>query len=72
MTMLFKKKSVKKTYDRDNQVPILKCSICNGEQIAGFKDKRTGKFEEITLIRNSKELDDFMEAYDISTITKEY
>lgn len=43
-----------------------------GEQVAGFKNLHTGKFEEIRLIRDSKELDDFMEEYDISTITKEY
>ena len=43
---LFSKKSEKKTYDRSNQKPIIKASICNGEQVAGFKDIHTGKFEE--------------------------
>ena len=70
--MIFKKKLEKKTYDKENQCPVLRCSICTGEQVAGFKDLHTGKFEEIRLIRYSKELDDFMEEYDISTITKEY
>ena len=70
--MIFKKKLEKKTYDKENQCPVLRCSICTGGQVAGFKDLHTGKFEEIRLIRDSKELDDFMEEYDISTITKEY
>ena len=35
---LFKKKTEKKTYDKENKKPVLKCSICNGEQVAGFKD----------------------------------
>ncbi len=66
------KKIEKKTYDRENQVPVLKCSICNGEQVAGFKDIHTGKFKEVALIRNNDELNAFLEAYGISTITKEY
>ncbi len=59
-------------YDRETQKPILKCSICNGEQVAGFKDIRTGKFEEIALIRNPGELDAFMKACKIDEISREY
>lgn len=58
---MFKKKEKKVYYDKENQIPILKCSICNGEQVAGFKDSRTGKFEEVMLIRNQKDLDHFKE-----------
>lgn len=61
-----------KAYDKEFQKPVLKCSICNGEQVAGFKDLRTGKFEEVALIRSGKELEDFMKAYGISEISKEY
>lgn len=61
-----------KNYDKEVQKPVLKCSICNGEQVAGFKDIRTGKFEEVALIRTSKELDDFMKMYGIEEISKEY
>ena len=70
--MFFKRNQGKKTYDKEHQQPILRCSICTGEQVAGFKDVRTGEFEEVWLIRNKKELDDFMELYGISSITKEY
>ncbi len=69
---MFHKKAIKKTYDRDRKKPILKCSICNGEQVAGFKDLQTGRFEEGMLIRNDKDLKVFMEMYDISEIEKEY
>ena len=61
-----------KTYDKESQRPVLKCSICNGEQVAGFKDMRTGKFKEVALIRNEKELEDFMKSYGIEEISKEY
>lgn len=47
---LFSKRTEKKTYDRNNQKPVIKASICNGEQVAGFKDIHTGKFEEVMLI----------------------
>ena len=70
--MFKKKKEQKKSYDKENYRPVLRCSICTGEQVAGFQNIHTGKFTEITWIRDSKELDGFMEMYDISTITKEY
>ncbi len=70
---MFGRKTVKKKeYDKGNLSPILKCGICNGEQVAGFKNIHTGRFEEIMLIRNGKDLDTFMEMYDIKTIKKEY
>lgn len=59
-------------YDSEKQNAVLKCSICNGEQVAGFKDKRTGHFTEVMLIRNSKDLDTFMGMYGLSDVTKEY
>lgn len=72
--MIFKKKNSSKTvsYDREKYKPVLKCSICNGEQVAGFKNLQTGKFEEIMLIRNETELEEFKEKYGISQILKEY
>lgn len=59
-------------YDPEKQRAVLKCSICNGEQVAGFKDKQTGHFTEVMLIKNDRDLDIFMEMYNIATITKEY
>lgn len=70
---MFGRKTVeKKEYDRENLHPVLRCSICTGEQVAGFKNRHTGKFEEVMLIRNQKDLDLFMEMYGIDTVTKEY
>lgn len=70
---MFGKKTIKKkSYDKENLRPVLKCSICNGEQVAGFKNIHTGKFEEVTLIRGKKDLEAFMEMYEIDRIEKEY
>ena len=73
--MLFQKKKqeIKKLeYDSVNQKPILKCSICNGEQVAGFKDNRTGKFHEVMFVRDEKDLQTFKEMYGLSEVAKEY
>ena len=77
MITMFRKKADgkdhnKKTYDKETQRPVLKCSICNGEQVAGFKDLRTGKFEDVMLIRNERDLDSFKEMYGIESMDKEY
>lgn len=67
--MLFKRKShpvEKKSYDRETKRPVLKCSICTGEQVAGFQDKKTGKFEDIMLVRSPEEIEVFRRTYDIS------
>ena len=70
---LFSKRTEKKTYDRSNQKPVIKASICNGEQVAGFKDIHTGKFEEVMLIRGVEDLEKFQLMYGIEEeITKEY
>lgn len=62
---LFKKKTKLQSYDDKIQKPVIKASICNGEQVAGFKDIHTGKFEEVMLIRNSEDLEKFKAMYDI-------
>lgn len=72
---LFGKKKVSTPvieYDPEKQRAVLKCSICNGEQVAGFKDKQTGHFTEVMLIKSEQDLDSFMEMYDLSAISKEY
>ena len=53
--------------------PVIKASICTGEQVAGFKDIHTGKIEEIMLIRSEADLDNFKKMYGINEkIEKEY
>jgi len=59
-------------YDPDTQDPVIKCSICNGEQVAGFKNKATGEFTEVMLIRNQSDLDSFKKMYDLDEVSKEY
>ena len=53
------------TYDPAIQEPVLRCSICNGEQVAGFKDKKTGAFSEVMFIRTPADLESFRSQYNI-------
>ncbi len=69
---MFRKKQAKISYDPQFQRPVLKCSICTGEQSAGLKDIRTGKFEEVMLIQNEKDLERFQKLVGLTDIPKEY
>ena len=67
------KKIIVKTYDKDNKKPVIKASICNGGQVAGFKDIHTGKIEEVMLIKSPSDIDIFKKMYGIDDeIAKEY
>lgn len=45
---------------------MIHASICNGEEVAGFKNLRTGAFEEIMFLRDDRDLDDFKKQYGIT------
>ena len=61
--MFFKKKIEKKTYDKENKKPVIRASICTGEMVAGFKNVHTGEFEEVMLVRNDQEINEFKSTY---------
>lgn len=71
---MFRKKVKKQTYDKEILRPVIRSSICTGEQVAGFRNIQTGKFSEVMLIRDGGDLEEFLETYDISEadIGKEY
>ena len=70
---LFKKKSVVQSYDKENKKPVIKASICNGEQVAGFKDIHTGKIDEVMLTKRPADIEYFKAMYEIDEeIAKEY
>ena len=63
--MFFKRKIVRKSYDPDIRKPAIRVSICTREKVAGFKNLKTGKFEEIMLLNSEKDLKEFKETYGI-------
>ena len=59
-------------YDSARQYAVIRSSICTGEAVAGFKDRETGHFTEVTVIRNDLDKQLFMKQYGIDRIKKEY
>ncbi len=64
--MFGRKKEKISSYDPATQKPVIKCSICNGEQVAGFQNIHTGAFKEVMLIRTRGNLSSFMKEYGIT------
>lgn len=67
-----KKKITSQQYDSAHYRAVLRCSICTGEQTAGFKEISTGKFHEVMLIRDLGDLEEFKRIYSVEEIIKEY
>jgi hypothetical protein len=62
----FLDRSVKK-YDKNVRTPVIRKNLANGERVAGFLLKGSGRFEEKMLIRDEKDLREFMRQYGISS-----
>lgn len=60
-----KEKKIEMKYDPSIRRPAIRSSICTGEKVAGFENLQTEKFEEIQLIRNDKDLQEFRKRYGI-------
>ena len=62
--MFHKKRKMMSAYNPETR-PVLRCSICTGEQVAGFQEITTGKFTDICLIKDEKDLLTFRNEYGI-------
>ncbi|MBD5134256.1 MAG: aspartate dehydrogenase [Clostridiales bacterium] len=69
-----RKKAAAVPYDKSGKIPTIRASICTGEQVAGFKDPVSGKFEELMLIRDSRDFSEFLHKYQVeeSEIKREW
>lgn len=63
--LLGKKRKQAPVYDREGKRPVIRASICTGEQVAGFEETKTGKFEELEVIRSPKDLKEFCARYGV-------
>ena len=57
--MFGRKKDNHLTYDKENETPAVKSSICTGEKTAGFIDNSTGKYRDVMLIRSEADIAEF-------------
>ena len=61
-----KKKEYPKMPEGDFE-PVLRCSICTGEQVLCARDRETGELHEIMLIRKPDDLAGFCDANGIAS-----
>lgn len=61
----FQKRENNPSYDAEKLTPAIRSSICTGEKAAGFREKETGKFREVMLIRDEGDLESFRREYGI-------
>lgn len=55
------------TIDLTKSEPVLRCSICSGEQTLCIKDRETGSLHELMLIRSGADLDEICDANGIDS-----
>ena len=60
------------SYNPETQYAVIRSSICTGEKVAGFRDKKDGHFTEVMLIRSEKDEQKFKEMYNVDTLKTEY
>ena len=60
-----RKRQAVSSYDKTGKTPVIRSSICTGEQVAGFKDTVSGKFVDLMLIRGEKDLAEFLSRYQV-------
>ena len=53
----------KYAYDPEREKPVIRASICTGERVAGFRDRKTGTFHELMLIRGEEDIAAFCRRY---------
>jgi hypothetical protein len=59
-------------FDPERQYAVIRSSICTGEKVAGFKDRETGHFTEVMLIRSMQEEAEFKSMYGLENVKTEY
>lgn len=62
MGIFRKKKQEYPAMPEGDYEPVLRCSICTGEQTLCARDIHTGKLLDLMLIRNPAEIEGFCEA----------
>ena len=59
-------------FDPETQTAVIRSSICTGEKVAGFKNKKDGHFTEVMLIRSSEDEEKFKKIFHLESVKTEY
>lgn len=62
----------KPAFSPETHDAVIRSSICTGEKVAGFRNKKDGNFTEVMLIRSDKDLEEFKTRYHVTTIKTIY
>ena len=65
MNLFRKREPEKPRFPAEEFEPVLRCSICTGEQTACMREKATGKLRELELIRDERDLEKFCKDYGV-------
>lgn len=59
-------------FDPETQYAVIRSSICTGEKVAGFRNKQTGRFREVMFLRSDRDMERFLEIYELDSVQTEY
>ena len=59
-------------YDEAKHEAVIRCSICTGEQVAGFRSKEDGSFVGLMVIQSDKDLEYFKRLYRVEDVREIY
>ena len=59
-------------YDGSKHEAVIRCSICTGEQVAGFRSREDGSFVGVMVIQSEKDLEYFKRLYRVDDVKKIY
>ena len=59
-------------YDEAKYDAVIRCSICTGEQVAGFRSREDGNFVGVMVIQSEKDLENFKRLYRVDDVRKIY
>ena len=66
--MLVAKREVFKKADITSMIPMIRQSQSTGEMVAGFLNPETGDFQVAMEINDERDIDAFLEEYDLSVV----
>lgn len=59
-------------YDPETQYAVIRSSICTGEKVAGFKNRKNGQFTEVMVIRTPEDEARFKKIFELDSVKTEY
>lgn len=59
-------------HDEARHEAVIRCSICTGEQVAGFRSREDGNFVGVMVIQSEKDLENFKRLYGVDDVKKIY